>query len=627
MAVLQVFLEGKKIKELELQAGKEWIAGRASSSDIVLEGEKGISRQHFKIVCNNGSWRAQVLSRYGELYHEEKKTQTIPLENGTKFEAPPFQFIFIDSGAENAEKTSVLQSSSSAVDFSDRTFVGNFNVHPYLKVQDHEGRTVQMFRLEGHAWVAGRDTSCSLFIDNQKFSRRHFEIRLEEGSYLVKDLGSSNGTLLNGEMLSTVTWSHLKSGDVLTVVDWHLHFELRDSSYEEKLQEIPQDMLHPLAPAAEVSPESLYQPENYQPPGFEPSPFTATGDDKKKVNWVRMAIYILAVVGVVAYFTSGEKKESAPQAKSGPNPFEKLTTQQQQYVKDTYRLADRLFKEGRYEMARQEVAKIHQLIPIYEESKNLEKLADIAIQTQVEQQKAEVQEREKQEMEEKIQSVVVECRKKVNAKVEMSTLEDCLMPAVHLNPEHPAILGLKVEADRIIASREEQNERRAEYQAQARRQKVLFEKAKTLQSAGKPLEALEALQAVVSSKFPDPEDFKSQAKREIASIQKSLTTQQTELQAEADEAVKKGDLKTAVITLKKALEINPENETLKGRVNSMVNELKKQMQTLYQEGVLEESVGEVESAKTKWKKILETSVPEEDYYKKAKSKLKKYEAF
>ena len=95
---------------------------------------------------------------------------------------------------------------------------------------------------------------------------------------------------------------------------------------------------------------------------------------------------------------------------------------------------------------------------------------------------------------------------------------------------------------------------------------------------------------------------------------------------QADDAVKKGDLKTAISVLKKAIEINPDNETLKGRVNSHLGELKKQMQVLYQEGVLEESVGEVETAKTKWKKIIELSLPEEDYYKKARTKIKKYEA-
>lgn len=618
MALLQVYKNGNKIKEVELPEGGDWIAGRGSSSDLILEGEQSISRQHFKIVKENGSWTAKVLSRYGEFYHEGNKTESIDLKDGTRFQVPPFEFVFSESP---------VQAEPNNMDLSERTYVGALSVHPYLKVLGHHGEVLQVFRLEGQSWVAGRDTSCPLFVDNPKFSRRHFEIRLEEGAYLVKDLESSNGTLLNGEILSSVSWVPIKSGDVLTVVDCNMHFELRDAAFENRLQEIPQELLSLPIYASEISPESLYQPQAN--PAMPSSGKPGRGGfkiGKGKVNWVRMVIYVLLVGGAVAYFSPKQQKDSTPQAKNNLNPFEKLTPQQQQYVKDTYRLADRLFKEGRYEMARQEVAKVHQLIPRYEESKNLEKLAEVAIQTQIEQQKAEAREREKLEMEEKIQRTVAECAKKVNSKVEMKTIEDCLMPVIPLDPENPAILSLKAEADRIISERIERNERRAEYLRQVRKQKHLYERAKKLQASGKQLEAIEAMEAVAESRLPDPQNLKTQARRTIASIQKNLADSQATLQAQADEAIQKGDLKTAVLTLKKAIAINPENETLKGKVNSLVHELKRQMQTLYQEGVLEESVGEIDTAKAKWKKILETSVPDEDYYKKAKSKLKKYEA-
>ena len=80
------------------------------------------------------------------------------------------------------------------------------------------------------------------------------------------------------------------------------------------------------------------------------------------------------------------------------------------------------------------------------------------------------------------------------------------------------------------------------------------------------------------------------------------------------------------MVLKKALKINPDNESVKSKINFSLNELKKQMQVLYQEGILEESVGEVDSAKAKWKKIIDSSVPDEEYYKKSMIKLKKYGA-
>ncbi|MNU08930.1 hypothetical protein D3C72_2552040 [compost metagenome] len=56
------------------------------------------------------------------------------------------------------------------------------------------------------------------------------------------------------------------------------------------------------------------------------------------------------------------------------------------------------------------------------------------------------------------------------------------------------------------------------------------------------------------------------------------------------------------------------------------------MMNLYQEGILEESFGNVDGgeskagAKDKWKKILELDVSDGEYYKKAYIKLKKYGA-
>lgn len=275
-------------------------------------------------------------------------------------------------------------------------------------------------------------------------------------------------------------------------------------------------------------------------------------------------------------------------------------------------------------MARQEVTKIHQLVPYYEESKNLEKLADVAIQTVIEQKRAEAREQEQADMEAKIRATVAQCEKLINRNVDSKKVEDCLSPIIVLNPEHPAITGLQARVDQVISDRMAEQERRAEYQSMVKRQSSLYASAEQLDKKGNSLEAIKAYSKVVSSRLPDPQGLKGKAQRQIASIQQKLATQQSRLESEADVAFKNGDLKNAILKIKKALAINPENEVLRGRMSSMLSELKKQMQTLYQEGVLEESVGEVETAKAKWKKIIESSLPEEDYYKKSRTKLKKY---
>src|SRR5690606_11770903 len=47
--------------------------------------------------------------------------------------------------------------------------------------------------------LIGRDTRCHLRIPSSAVSRRHAELRVEEGQVTLEDLGSSNGTYVNQE--------------------------------------------------------------------------------------------------------------------------------------------------------------------------------------------------------------------------------------------------------------------------------------------------------------------------------------------------------------------------------------------------------------------------------------------
>lgn len=49
----------------------------------------------------------------------------------------------------------------------------------------------------------GRSTDCQLILDDDYVSTRHARIYRSDGGYLVEDLGSTNGTYLNNERLSS----------------------------------------------------------------------------------------------------------------------------------------------------------------------------------------------------------------------------------------------------------------------------------------------------------------------------------------------------------------------------------------------------------------------------------------
>jgi hypothetical protein len=71
-----------------------------------------------------------------------------------------------------------------------------------LWLLDLTGEHVErVYELSDEQVIVGRRDDCAVSLPGNTISRRHAQIRHADGQYFLTDLGSTNGTMLNGEIL------------------------------------------------------------------------------------------------------------------------------------------------------------------------------------------------------------------------------------------------------------------------------------------------------------------------------------------------------------------------------------------------------------------------------------------
>jgi predicted component of type VI protein secretion system len=71
------------------------------------------------------------------------------------------------------------------------------------------------FPLEGEQLTIGRDSTNGVAINDSEVSRKHSRLMFQGGKFVLEDLGSTNGTFVNGQRLAGPVV--LKPGDVVSL--------------------------------------------------------------------------------------------------------------------------------------------------------------------------------------------------------------------------------------------------------------------------------------------------------------------------------------------------------------------------------------------------------------------------
>lgn len=163
--------------------------------------------------------------------------------------------------------------------------------------------------------VLGRIVDCDIVIGVTDVSREHAAIFLEDGAVYVQDLGSKNGTFVNGKRLETNVKTRLTLGD-------EVKFGVVDSIFEE---EIPTSSAELPAVAAAAPPPAEPRPSGTggRAAGREEAPAPASAPVPPKVRRARrrvpgtsapLAPILLGVMGVCMVGGAIWYKKSRPAA-------------------------------------------------------------------------------------------------------------------------------------------------------------------------------------------------------------------------------------------------------------------------------------------------------------------------
>lgn len=156
----------------------------------------------------------------------------------------------------------------------------------------HTGPTQgKIFPVEGDIITIGRESENQIVINDAEVSRKHSQLILQGGKYILSDLGSTNGTFVNGQRL---TGQHiLQPGEIISLGEQiSLSFDLIPH-VDPNATMVSASHIPGPRPAAQPAQQSVAQPAYAGHVPVGPAPTPAAG---AKPNTTRLLLIIVAVL-------------------------------------------------------------------------------------------------------------------------------------------------------------------------------------------------------------------------------------------------------------------------------------------------------------------------------------------
>jgi pSer/pThr/pTyr-binding forkhead associated (FHA) protein len=155
------------------------------------------------------------------------------------------------------------------------------------------------YPIEGELVSIGRDSSNTIVINDAEVSRRHAQLSLQNDKLVLEDIGSTNGTYVNGQRISG---PHvLKPGEVVSFGEQiSLLFEALASSPTPTA--VPSREGTPATAGPVTAPPPPSQPEEKTPPRVTSILPSTPAKKGSNLGWILAGVVVLLILCAVVVF-------------------------------------------------------------------------------------------------------------------------------------------------------------------------------------------------------------------------------------------------------------------------------------------------------------------------------------
>lgn len=176
--------------------------GRSKDCDVVLPDDM-VSRKHAQVINENGVWKLKDLKSTAGTFFQGNPIDEVEITDGVSFHIGPWSLVF------HAHNQAVQKS-----DDEMQTAVTRLVDEPITRVLKLDPQTNELERtkvtlvihepdstpkevtLRGREWVLGSSPECDIVFGDEYVSARHSKIAYQSSTFIITDLGSTNGTLM-----------------------------------------------------------------------------------------------------------------------------------------------------------------------------------------------------------------------------------------------------------------------------------------------------------------------------------------------------------------------------------------------------------------------------------------------